>query len=111
MLENDKQYVLFDTIVKGIYIFDIQTKTKLAVCDVCESGEYLNIYRVYQRMIKLKTGHVIPYKKLIYLGLVDIKGRKEEQIYIHSDYCFFIKDNYIIGTTEFGEIVVYQFCD
>lgn len=40
MLEYDKQYVLFDTIVKGIYIFDIQTKTKLAVCDVCESGQY-----------------------------------------------------------------------
>lgn len=111
MLEYDKQYILFDTIIKGIYIFDIGTKTKLAVCDVERDGNPIKARSISQKMIKLKSGHVLRNAGGGKFGVVDIKGRKEKQYFINSQYPFYVKDNYLIGTNEFDEIVIYQYCD
>lgn len=82
LLEYDKQYLLLDTINNGIYIINIESKQKVAVCNLTKKMNHgmtgiegklmdytLNkrdkkvkidiMYTLYKKMIKLKDGQVL----------------------------------------------------
>jgi hypothetical protein len=51
--EYDKKYILFDTLNKGIYIFEIETKTKVAVSNMIYKVDIPNYKNYgYGKMIK-----------------------------------------------------------
>lgn len=114
MCEYDKKYLLFDTLSKGIYIFDMDTKTKVAVCDVeifdDKIGlEHLNkseIY-LYRNLVKLEDGQVLRFNKFFF-SVVDIKGRKEKKIHGNSSSRFFVVGKYLIATGGGYGLMVYQ---
>lgn len=108
MCEYDKKYLLVDTLINGIYIFDMDTKTKVAIYDVEVDKTIGNSYDyAYQTLTKLEIGHV--FSDLRYgFGTVDIKKRNQElfgQEWISDG---FIKGNYIIGTGPNTQMIVYQ---
>mgnify|MGYP007069967729 CR=1 FL=1 len=112
MCEYDKKYLLFDTIENGIYIFDMDTKTKVAVCDVEVTSVIIeNSYvHAFQNCCKLESGHV--FRARGYgngFEIVDIKKRKrEEGIYNRWTDNAFIKGKYLITTGPNTQIAVYQ---
>lgn len=71
LCEYDKKYILLDSYKDGIYIVDMESKQKVAVCVpklyIKESNSFYNIYadrktgsgEIYKKMIKLKDGQVL----------------------------------------------------
>lgn len=69
LCEYDKKYILLDSYKNGIYIVDMESKQKVAVCvpRLKESNSFYNIYedrkagegKLYKKMIKLKDGQVL----------------------------------------------------
>lgn len=92
--EYDEHYLLLDTILKGIYIFDMKTKTKAAVCNLTRSKVMTNIrFRRYGKMYKLADGQII---RMYYdLCFVDIRESQEVNTGYNVSLCHFKKDNYI----------------
>ena len=69
LCEYDKKYILLDSYKNGIYIVDMESKQKVAVCvpRVKMSNSFYNMYAnrstgggtIYEKMIKLKDGQVL----------------------------------------------------
>lgn len=71
LCEYDKKYILLDSYKNGIYIVDMESKQKVAVCVpklyIKESNSFYNKYadrktgrgEIYKKMIKLKDGQVL----------------------------------------------------
>ena len=107
--EYDSKYLLLDTICKGIYIFDMDSKTKVAVCDINPefpkngwNTYYIEYHKNIGKMFKLKDGQVLKF--IPSLTIVDIrecirneKGHIPPKTYILNGK-YFIElsyDNYI----------------
>ena len=122
LLEYDKQFLLLDTINNGIYIINIETKQKVAVCALKIimdhgmtgiEGMLMNfslnkrdekvkkdIFKtLYRKMIKLKDGQVLTVDNSSFY-VADINGQKKiapplkNQVYATAK--FVISGNYII---------------
>lgn len=69
--EYNEKYLLLDTLAKGVYIIDMETKTKVAVCD----GKVVSTYRdpafAYGKMVKLNDGHIVRMYAL--LNVIDVR--------------------------------------
>ena len=93
--EYDKKYLLLDTLRKGIYILDMETKNKVAVCDLKEKidGDYRDYG--YEKMLKLESGHVIRMFK--YLRLLDIReGKQVADFNIAAVKLYLVINQYIV---------------
>ena len=93
--EYDKKYLLLDTIKNGIYIFDMETKNKVAVCGLKENidGDYRDFG--YAKMFKLESGHVTRMYK--YLRILDIReGKEVGDFNIHSVKQYLVINQYIV---------------
>ena len=118
LLEYDKTYLLLDTINNGIYIINIETKQKAAVCDLKIigapvgglEGMLMNHYArdkkveknifltLYRNMIKLKDGQVLTVDDSIFF-VADINAQQKKPPKDHTAYAkakFVISGNYII---------------
>ena len=115
--EYDNKYLLLDTFRKGIYIFDMDTKTKVAVCDVQSIHDkpgwnsfYIDYQKYCGKMHKLEDGQIIRIYPL--LTSIDIR----ECISKEKDFCYleprviFI-GNYIVELCENSIIFTYQICN
>lgn len=112
LLEYDKKYLLCDTIAKGIYIFDMDTKTKVALCDVKRDVNYpQKNFIIPYKMIKLESGHVLHDKGVGHFGIVDIKAGEEKEFGAISEKAFFVKDNYMIATDMYADVSVIRLFD
>ena len=100
--EYDNKYLLLDTVYNGIYIFDILTKTKVAVCDIKVENYIYKIYgdhkiRDYycQKMLKLDDGQI--FRIFPDPSLIDIREQRIEMEGCDSvHFRYIIKDNYLI---------------
>ena len=93
--EYDKKYLLLDTIKNGIYIFDMETKNKVAVCDLKENidGDYRDYG--YEKMFKLESGHVT--RMFERLRLLDIReGKEVGNLNIRSVKQYLVIHQYIV---------------
>lgn len=107
--EYDKKYLLLDTIKNGIYIFDMETKTKVAVCPLkADVGGWYKEYG-YGKMIKLESGHVTRMNG--HLQVIDIReGQIFESLYIPSVRVFLVINQYIVVIWK-GYIIVAKIYD
>ena len=108
--EYDKKYLLFDTLNKGIYVFDLETKTKVAVSNIIHKLDSISArYKDfgYGKMIKLEDGQLIRWYSCI--RIVDIVEGKEDYYYSIDSTIYFVKyDKYIILVYPNGYVVVVQ---
>ena len=105
--EYDKKYILFDTLYEGIYIFDIETKTKVAVSNMIEKGATSYKNYGYGKMIKLEDGQLIRWYQR--MTVLDIVEGKENSHYMVDATEFFVKtDKYIIVAYSNSIIAVVQ---
>ena len=108
--EYDKKYLLFDTLNKGIYVFDLETKTKVAVSNMIHNLDSISAcyeHFGYGKMIKLEDGQLIRWYSCI--RIVDIVEGKEDYYYSIDSTIYFVKyDKYIILVYPNGYVVVVQ---
>ena len=108
--EYDKKYLLFDTLNKGIYVFDLETKTKVAVSNMIHNLDSISAcyeHFGYGKMIKLEDGQLIRWYSC--LRIVDIVEGKEDYAYSVDSTIYFVKyEKYIILVYPNGYVVVVQ---
>ena len=108
--EYDKKYLLFDTLNNGIYVFDLETKTKVAVSNMIYKLDSISAsYKDfgYGKMIKLEDGQLIRW--YCHIRIVDIIEGNEKYNYIVNSTLNFVKyDKYIILVYPNGYVVVVQ---
>jgi len=80
--EYNQKYILLDTVLKGIYIIDMESKVKVAVCALKREKVPLN-YQGYGMMYKLDDGQVV--RNFEYSTVVDIRECKESEGESYSD--------------------------
>ena len=109
--EYDKKYILFDTFNKGIYIFDIETKTKVAVSNLIYKVDIRNYKSYgYGKMIKLEDGQLIRWN--CHLSVIDIVEGKDDYYISIGATVFFVKvDKYIVVAYPNSIILVAQIYD
>lgn len=71
-----------DTVLKGIYIIDIESKAKVAVCALKREKVPLN-YQEYGMMYKLDDGQVV--RNFEYSTVIDVREWKESEPEDYSD--------------------------
>lgn len=76
--EYDNKYLLLDTIFGGIYVFDMETKTKVAVCNINDAQNTSKLYGEIKikdyyskKMMKLDDGQI--FKIFPYPTLIDVR--------------------------------------
>ena len=120
LCEYDKKYLLLDTIQKGIYIIDMESKQKVAVSELKEfvQGKYYSLdnkiqisrenrfNNLYRNMIKLKDGRVITLDYQFYL--TDVREQIREPTAKGSAKFVYI-DNYMICMGYNSWLIVYKF--
>ena len=120
LCEYDKKYLLLDTIQKGIYIIDMESKQKVAVSELKEfvQGKYYSLdnkiqisrenrfNNLYRNMIKLKDGRVITLDYRFYL--TDVRDQIREPTDKGSAKFVYI-DNYMICMGYNSWLIVYKF--
>lgn len=108
--EYDKKYLLFDTLNQGIYVFDLETKTKVAVSNMIHNLDSISAcyeHFGYGKMIKLEDGQLIRWYSC--LRIVDIVEGKEDYAYSVDSTIYFVKyEKYIILVYPNGYVVVVQ---
>ena len=107
--EYDKKYLLLDTINKGIYIFDMDTRNKVAVCDLKENinGNYRDYG--YEKMFKFESGHVTRMQG--HLRILDIReGKEVGELNIRAVKRYLVINQYIVILWK-GYIVVAKIYD
>ena len=108
--EYDKKYLLFDTLNNGIYVFDLETKTKVAVSNMIYKLDSISAsYKDfgYGKMIKLEDGQLIRW--YCHIRIVDIVEGNENYLYRVDSTLNFVKyDKYIILVYPNGYVVVVQ---
>ena len=107
--EYNEKYLLLDTLSKGIYIIDMETKSKVAICDdkVCQT--YRDPSYTYGKMVKLDDGHIVRTYAL--LQVIDIRTKNVIGSFIESSRSFIQKGNCLVllydtslmKVVEFGE--------
>ena len=131
--EYDKKYLLLDTIHKGIYIIDIESKSKVAVCEpkikeqkssLIKSLEFINKVtpskktmtfsrfedikkgNLYRKMKKLDDGHVITCYYAF--NLIDIKNENIVKKAVETSAKVDYVGKYAVSLYFNSEIVVCQ---
>ena len=108
--EYDKKYLLFDTLNNGIYVFDLETKTKVAVSNMIYKLDSISAsYESfgYGKMIKLEDGQLIRW--YCHIKIVDIvEGNENDNYTVDSTLNFVKYDKYIILVYPNGYVVVVQ---
>ena len=106
--EYNEKYLLLDTLSKGIYIIDMETKSKVAICDGKVSKEYKELPSTYGKMVKLDDGHIVRMYAL--LEVIDI-GKKDvvSDSYIESSRNFIQIDNSIVLLYDTSLMKVVEF--
>ena len=107
--EYNEKYLLLDTLAKGVYIIDMETKTKVAVCD----GKVVTTYRdpgyPYGKMVKLDDGHIVRMYAL--LNVIDVRKSEVVKSYIESSRSFIQIDNSIVLLYDTSLIKVVEFSE
>lgn len=110
--EYNKKYLLLDTLIKGIYVINMETKLKVAVCDVTREVEpKLDNENIYGKMVKLDDGQVV--RTYYYPSLIDIReceeNRSEKAIQISKKFVSIGK--FIASLNYNGYLFVLQLYD
>ena len=110
--EYNKKYLILDTLIKGIYVINMETKLKVAVCDVTREVEpKLDNENIYGKMVKLDDGQVV--RTYYYPSLIDIReceeNRSEKAIQISKKFVSIGK--FIASLNYNGYLFVLQLYD
>lgn len=132
LCEYDKKYLLLDTINKGIYIIDMESRQKVAVS--ASENQALHLFLkitgkkdankdvsdrfvpVYRNMEKLKDGQVLTVETYFNRGnssqffIVDVREQKKVGYFMSSGK-FVLIGNYIVSMYVNGRLVVIQICE
>ena len=107
--EYDKKYLLFDTLAKGIYIFDIEARAKVAVCNVKIETKRTTLSG-YNNMIKLEDGQVVRIDD-DGINIIDINEGTITKGCLEAVRDFVYIDKYIVFLRSNSYIFVVQLYD
>lgn len=110
--EYNKKYLLFDTLAKGIYIFDIEARSKVAVCNVKIETRGIFSYseRGYKNMIKLEDGQIVRIDDNV-INIIDIREETITKGCYEAVRDFVNIDKYIVFLRSNSYIFVEQLYD
>ena len=110
--EYNKKYLLFDTLAKGIYIFDIEARSKVAVCNVKIETRGIFSYseRGYKNMIKLEDGQIVRIDDNV-INIIDIREETITKGCYEAVRDFVVIDKYIVFLRSNSYIFVEQLYD
>ena len=107
--EYNKRYLLLDTLSKGVYIIDMETKAKVAICDGEVAKYDLGPTKAYGKMLKLDDGHIVRMHGLLYI--IDVRERKLIGSFIESSSNFIQKGNCLILLYDTSLLKIVEFSE
>lgn len=107
--EYNEKYLLLDTLSKGVYIIDMETKSKVAICDGKVAETYKEPSYTYGKMVKLDDGHIVRMYAL--LKIIDIRKSDVVDSFIESSRSFIQIGNSIVLLYDTSLMKVVEFSE